>query len=86
MAAYEDDVAFFESEYSESESESSDDSIPRVPLEDVLGDLMEDAMAYVEQMGKGPALLTTMNKCIVKNKAAGLYDGCKMAVEEAMKM
>ena len=48
MAAYEDDIAFFESEYSESESESSDDSIPRVPLEDVLSDLMEDAMAYAE--------------------------------------
>lgn len=44
---------------------------------------VEDAMAYVEQMGKGPALLTTMNKCIVKNKAAGLYDGCKNAVELA---
>ena len=43
-------------------------------------------MAYVEQMGKGPALLTTMNKCIVKNKAAGLYDGCKNAVELAQQL
>jgi len=45
-----------------------------------------DAMAYVNLFVDGPDLLTMMNEMVVKNKAAGLYDGCKMAVEEAMKM
>ena len=31
-------------------------------------------------------MIAMMNEMVVKNKAAGLYDGCKMAVEEAMKM
>ena len=43
-------------------------------------------MAYVEQMDKGPDLLATMNACIVRNKAAGLYDGCKNAVELAQQL
>jgi hypothetical protein len=44
---------------------------------------VSDAMAYIEQMEKGPELLLTMNECIVRNKAAGLYDGCKNAVKLA---
>ena len=45
-----------------------------------------DAMAYVNLFVDGPDLLTMMNEMVVKNKAAGLYDGCKTAVELAMKM
>ena len=42
-----------------------------------------DAMAYVEQMDKGPELLITMNECIINNNKIGLYNGCKAAVELA---
>ena len=45
-----------------------------------------EAMSYVEKMDQSPDLLKTMNKCIVKNKAAGIYDGCKTAVELAQKL
>ena len=31
-----------------------------------------------------PLPLTQMNKCIVTNGKAGLYDGCKVAVECAL--
>ena len=37
--------------------------------------------AYVNLFVDGPDLLTMMNEMVVKNKAAGLYDNCKMAVE-----
>lgn len=42
-----------------------------------------DAMAYIAQMEAGPELLLTMNECITTNKTAGIYDGCKKAVELA---
>ena len=42
---------------------------------------LEDAMAYVNLFVKGPDLLTQMNKCIMVNGKAGLYDGCKVAVQ-----
>jgi len=45
-----------------------------------------EAMAYIDKMDKSPALLTTMNNMIVKNKAAGIYDGCKVAVDLAKKL
>ena len=45
-----------------------------------------EAMAYVKKMDESPALLKMMNGMIVKNKAAGLYDGCKTAVELAKKL
>ena len=45
---------------------------------------LEDAMAYVNLFVKGPDLLTQMNKCIMVNGKAGLYDGCKVAVECAL--
>jgi len=45
-----------------------------------------EAMAYVDKMDKSPALLTMMNNQIVKNKAAGVYDGCKTAVQLAQKL
>jgi len=44
---------------------------------------LEDAMAYVELFDKGPELLTQMNECIMTNNRAGLYNGCKKAVELA---
>jgi hypothetical protein len=45
-----------------------------------------DAMAYLKKIDESPALLETMNGCIVKNKAAGIYDGCKRAVELAAEL
>lgn len=45
-----------------------------------------DAMAYIKKMDEGPDLLVTMNECIIKNKAAGIYDGCKRAVELAKQL
>lgn len=44
---------------------------------------VEDAMAYVKLMIDGPELLTQMNDCIKTNCKAGLYNGCKKAVELA---
>ena len=40
-------------------------------------------MAYVEEMDKQGDLLVMMNKSICTNKVAGLYDGCKKAIELA---
>ena len=45
-----------------------------------------EAMAYIQKMDKSPDLLKMMNSQIVKNKAAGVYDGCKNAVELAQKL
>jgi len=42
-----------------------------------------DALAYVKLMDEGPQLLTQMNECIKINNKAGLYNGCKKAVELA---
>ena len=44
---------------------------------------VEDAMAYIDLFDKGPELLTQMNQCIMTNNRAGLYNGCKRAVELA---
>jgi len=45
-----------------------------------------EALAYVEKIEASPDLLTTMCGCIIKNKQAGIYDGCKTAVELATKL
>lgn len=45
-----------------------------------------EALAYVEKIEASPDLLTMMCGCIVKNKQAGIYDGCKTAVELATKL
>jgi len=45
-----------------------------------------EALAYVEKIEASPDLLTMMCGCIVKNKQAGIYDGCKIAVELATKL
>lgn len=42
-----------------------------------------DALAYVGVMEEGPELLKMMNQSIVRNKGAGVYDGCKRAIELA---
>lgn len=42
-------------------------------------------MTYVDLFSKGDLLLS-MNECIKKNYEAGIYDGCKTAVEIAMEM
>ena len=43
-------------------------------------------MAYIKLMDDGPELLTTMNECIKTNAKAGLYNGCKKAVELAIEL
>lgn len=45
---------------------------------------LDDAMAYVDLFVRGPELLTQINQSIMVNGAAGLYDGCKVAVECAL--
>lgn len=46
---------------------------------------LDDAMAYVNLFVRGPELLTQFNRSIMVNGQAGLYDGCKVAVECALK-
>ena len=46
---------------------------------------LDDAMAYVNLFVRGPELLTQFNQSIMVNGAAGLYNGCKVAVECALK-
>ena len=45
---------------------------------------IEDAMAYLSLFVTGPELLTQMNQSIMVNGQAGLYNGCKVAVECAL--
>ena len=45
-----------------------------------------DAMAYLHKLDESPALIEMMCGCIVKNKHAGIYDGCKAAVELAQRL
>ena len=45
---------------------------------------LDDAMAYLDLFVGGAELLTQMNKSIMVNGKAGLYDGCKVAVECAL--
>eukprot|EP00966_Prymnesium_polylepis_P157109 3630543-Prymnesium_polylepis.1 len=47
---------------------------------------VEDAMAYINLMDDSPDLLTQMNECIKTNNKAGLYSGCKKAVELAVEL
>jgi len=47
---------------------------------------VEDAMAYINLMDDSPDLLTQMNECIKTNNKAGLYSGCKKAVELAIEL
>jgi len=44
---------------------------------------VEDAMAYIALMDKGPELMVQLNECIKTNNKANLYSGCKRAVELA---
>ena len=46
---------------------------------------LDDAMAYLGLFVRGPELLTQMNRSIKVNGKAGLYNGCKVAVECALK-
>lgn len=43
-------------------------------------------MAYIDTFLKSPDLATMMNKAIKVNKANGIYDGCKKAVELAVSL
>jgi hypothetical protein len=45
---------------------------------------LDDAMAYLGLFVGGPQLLTQMNESIMINGKAGLYNGCKVAVECAL--
>jgi len=45
-----------------------------------------DALAYIDTFLKSPDLLVQMNTAIKVNKANGVYDGCKKAVELAQEL
>ncbi|CAN0069830.1 unnamed protein product, partial [Discosporangium mesarthrocarpum] len=49
---------------------------------------LEEASKYVEMMcsPSDPALFMNMNRCVIANAGAGVYDGCKVAVELAAEL
>jgi len=47
---------------------------------------VDDALAYIATMKRTPDLLVSMNKAIMLNKANGVYDGCKNAVQLAQQL
>lgn len=44
-----------------------------------------DARDFIDLVLASPDMLVQMNECIMKNNTIGIYSGCKMAVEQAMK-
>jgi len=47
---------------------------------------VEDARAFIDLFSASPDILVQMNECIMKNNTIGIYSGCKIAVEQVMKM
>jgi hypothetical protein len=46
---------------------------------------LEDALAYLDLFLASPDLLKSMNEAIINNNKIGIYDGCRKAVELALK-
>jgi len=47
---------------------------------------VEDAREFIDMFNSSPDVLVQMNECIIKNNSIGIYNGCKSAVEQVMKM